>query len=462
MASINTLLVGRSGLRVANTGIKTTSHNVANAMTPGYSRRSVNQEAGNPINQLGASIGTGVQTTSIVRSADRLLTQRQVAAAGRTAEADKTSLILGQTESYFDETSVDRAPRRLQIFFDALAAASADASDPSLRRAVINAGENLADAVTKTAEELIEQQQTIVDELRALMPEVNARIDETAKLNASLLDTGSGGVSGDLADRRDLAVRELAEKTGVSVSIANNNVATVLVGGNSLVYEGNKRDLVVEFTPGTGNPPEVLMTAGKGKVFVTDEMGGEIGALLSAYDTIQTYIDDLDGFADTFATAMNTQHNAGFDSTGAAGLDLFTVTPTNQALNMNFNATVSADPSNLAFHGNTLALSGDDDNLQLLIDIEGSNIFGAGASGTPDGYLTGLTARIANDVGSANNLAIQEGAALNDLDDIAAGISGVDMDEEASNLIIYQTAFQAAAKVIQTTDRMLGILMELA
>ena len=462
MPSITSLLIGRSGLRAANTGIKTTSHNVANAMTPGYTRRSTVQQAGAPINQLGASIGTGVATTEIARAADKLLTQRRIASAGNAAASEKEAAVLGQTERFFDETNIDRAPRKMQIFFDSLAAASADITDQSLRRSFVNSGENLAKSVTNTAEELIAQQDSIVDELQGLVPEINTRLQEIASLNAKLLEVGSSGSSGDLADRRDVLARDLAEQLGITVYLDSNNVATVLVGGHSVVFEGNNRTVDMEFTAGTGNPPEITMSAGKGKVYVTSEVGGQIGALLESYDKIQSYIEDLDTFATTFATALNTQHNAGFDSNGTAGEDLFTVTATNPALNMAFNSNISDDPDLVAFHGSAVALSGDDDNLQALIDLEESNMFASTTAGTPGAFLIALTGRVANDVGSANQTSIQEGLALTDLDDFASALSGVDLDEEAGNLIMYQTAFQASAKVIQTTDRMLGILMDLA
>jgi flagellar hook-associated protein 1 FlgK len=350
----------------------------------------------------------------------------------------------------------------MQIFFDSLTAASADITDQSLRRSFVNAGENLASSVTNTAKELIAQQATIVDEIRALIPEINARLDEISSLNARLLEVGASGSSGDLADSRDLMVRDLAEQLGVTVSINSNNVAAVLVGGHSVVFEANNRTIDMEFTPGTGIPPEIVMSAGKGKVYVTSEVGGQLDALLESYDKVQSYIDDLDTFASTFATALNTQHNAGFDTNGTAGEDLFTLTATNPALNMAFNSNISANPDLIAFHGTAAALSGDDDNLQALIDLEASNLFGSPISGTPEAFLIALTARVANDVASANYTTVQETLALDDLDNFAAALGGVDLDEEAGNLIMYQTAFQAAAKVIQTTDRMLRILMELA
>lgn len=461
MASITTLLIGRSGLRNANTGIKTTSHNVANVMTPGFNRRSVVQQAGGPINQLGASIGTGVATSDIHRAADRLLTQRRTAAAGTSAATSKEAAILEQTEHFFDETNVDRSSRKMQYFFDTLAAASADVTDQSLQRSFINAGENLATSVTNTAGELIAQQESIVEEIEVLLPQVNGRLSEIASLNAKLLEVGTSGSSGDLADRRDLLVREVAEQLGATVSLDSDNVAAVLVGGHSVVFEGHARNLDIDFTPGTGTPPEITMSAGAGKVYVTRDVGGQVGALLDSYDKIQTYIDELNTFASTFASALNTQHNAGFDSSGTAGEDLFTVTATNPALNMAFNSNISDDPSLLAFHGAATAFSGDDDNLQSLIDLEDSSMFATG-SDTPGAFLTALTARVASDVGSARYRADQEGLALQDLDDFAAALGGVDLDEEAGNLIMYQTAFQASAKVIQTTDRMLGILLDLA
>ena len=105
MSLLNTLDIGRSALSSAGTGIATTAHNVANAATEGYSRRTVDTSAADPVEQSGLLLGAGVRVDSINRATDALLGVRLVAHTGSEAESRALYESLSVVESYFNETN---------------------------------------------------------------------------------------------------------------------------------------------------------------------------------------------------------------------------------------------------------------------------------------------------------------------------------------------------------------------
>ncbi len=285
--------------------------------------------------------------------------------------------------------------------------------------------------------------------------DLNEQLAEIANLNRAI-DAGGGAMSiGDLADKRDLAIRNIAEVAGVTAHLQADGQATVFLGGHAVVNGGEARQLSVD-TSGAGIPIVTLAVDG-GSINANKLLGGKVGGEIAAYEATSGYLDELDTFAADFTNAMNAQHAAGFDANGTAGGALFSFDPTNAATTMSFSAAITADPDLLAFASSPTALAGDGGNLAAMMTLEGQSIVGGKTPGT---FLSNLTSEVGGDVSSAAIVADRQSDIIFDLDELASNLGGVDMDEEASNLMMYQTAYQAAAKTMQVTDQMLGVLMD--
>ena len=454
MSILSSLHIGSTALKAASTGISTTSHNVANAGTDGYSRQTVDQTTSMPINTTGLFLGQGVNTDGVSRVADSLLGLRIVDATGEHAAAETLYAGLQQVEVYFNESSGTGFSEAAQEFFDALSAATSDPSDRSYREAVVAQGQSLAGELNDTAEGIISTVDGLEESASSLIDEVNELMDELASINTQVVS--SGGASGDLLDRRDQIVTALAETVGATASIGEDGRATVYIGGHAAVSGNTARSLSLG-TDDDGNLT-VLLSADNGHVDVTGDLGGQMGGHIEARDLALGYLDKLNEFAAALADAFNTQHSAGFDKDGDAGGDFFTYDADSAASTIAISSDIEEDADLLAFAGSATGGVGDSDNLASLMQLEDEELLD-GLS-TRD-WLSSLVSEVGGDVAAAESLAESNGAVLDDLSQLRESVSGVDLDEEATKLIEFQAAYQAAARVITATDEMLGVLMQM-
>jgi flagellar hook-associated protein 1 FlgK len=461
MSLLSTLFVGQSGLNAANIGVQTTAANVANAMTPGYTRRVVDQRVASPITARGGLLlGQGTQVGMVARNMDRLLGMRRIVEAGNAASSDTLASSLKTVESWFDESTTAGVRERVDDFFDALTAGTADPSDPAYRTAVTQAANQLADAFSRTAKGLEAAQGQFAASLGAELPSVNALLGEVANLNYEIKNKGGDRVAGDLADRRDQILRTLTEKIGISADLQADGQVTVLLGGNAIVSGNVARTLSFrQETP--ADPPVLAVSMGKSSsVPVTDAVGGQLGGLVDAWEHTQTYMDDLNTYVTGFATAFNTAHQAGFDAQGRPGLAVFSFSADRPAASLTVNAAVRADGATWAFAAGAAANAGDAGNLEALMNLEESAVFSGGTQ-TGAVFLSGLVSRVGAEIGNAQSLADRRSAILADLDALAAQMQGVDLDEEAARLELFRSSYEASAKVIQSSNNLLGSLLEL-
>lgn len=457
MSLLSSLRVGHSGLSAASAGVDVTSHNVSNAATPGFSRRRVEQAIADPLRRGPQWIGAGVRIDGIGRAADGLIARRATLAAGTSKNLETAYGALQPIESLFESEAGRGLRGVVDAFFNALSAATTDPADRSRRSAVLKSATDLADTVQSTAKSLETAQDEQMEAAVADMNGVNEDLTEIAALNARMIAAGGPLTAGDLADRRDLAIRRLAESIGATVHFEGDGTATVMLGGHAVVSGAEARQVTAD---ATGATPRVLVSSDSGWLDATSEAGGEVRGRLDAWTEMEGWLTDLDAFATDFSAALNTQHSAGFDRTGAAGGNVFDIGGTGRAsVNLRLDAAMVDAPDALAFAGAATSAAGDGVNLAALIGLHDDPIIGGTRSaGT---YMTELVGDVGAVVAGLQYSAEGAAAVLEDADALHASLTSVDLDEEATNLLMFQAAYQAAAKVIQTTDQMLQTLMEI-
>lgn len=456
MSLLTSLQVGARGLAAASAAIAVTTTNVAGAGVEGYARRRVDLRSMDPVRQHGLWVGQGVALVGIHRAGDRLLAQRVASASGDAAYASGLESALSVAEAYVGMTGSTGLPESLDAWFDALGAAAADPSDVGLREEVLAATTRLADVVSTAASGLEATLDGYGEEVEQGLAGVNETLAELASLNAAIAESGGAA---DYLDRRDQLLGSLTESIGVDVELAADGQVTVYVGGHAVVSGSQSRTLSVE-TAADGSAT-VGLSFGSTTIDVTAAIGGATGAVLQASETVRGYLDTLDTFAFAFANAVNAQHAAGFDATGAAGGAVFTVASTTDgaAASLRIDPTLAADPDRLAFAGSATATAGDGDNLALLLALEDDTATLGGD--TPHDWLSGLVTEVGNDVASAASASESATALLTDLQGALDGITAVNLDDEAVRLIEYQAAYSAASSVISTVDQMLQDLLDL-
>ena len=454
MGVLDSLAIGRRALSAASTGINVTSQNVANAATPGYSRRRVLQQTTDPLRRGGVWLGTGVDVNGISRASDRLLGVRVVASTGAKAQAEATEQTLSVAQGYFDETSATGLSEAYHAFYDALSSLTADPSDPSHRRAAVEGARTVATSISRTARGLEDSIDSVDTSLADYTDTINNNLREVAALNAAIGKSSPETGPGDLLDRRDELVRTLGELAGATVDLDATGQATVFIGGHAVVTGREYR--TVSVAADSAGDTQIYVSSDTGKLRITDSVGGKLGGLMAARDTMSGWLSTLDDFATNLATIVNAQHALGFDATGAPGGDVFSLDPTAPASSLDVDAALAADPNLLAVAGAAAADPGDDDNLTLILDLETSATY-SGTTGAS--ALSSLTSSVGAQVATASGDAATLGAQLDDLEMQRDAVSKVDTDEEAIRLIEYQTAYRAAARVLSAGDQMLQTLM---
>ncbi len=319
-----------TGLRAFQSALATTSHNIANVNTEGYSRQRVNFGT-LPAQNVGVGyIGTGVQPESVVRILDQYRVdalRNNVSEQSRLASFN--DLAGGLDGLLASPDSGLAAP--LQDFFAALQTVADNPSSVSARQVALSQANVLTDRFGTLSARLEDQNGQVNARLDSAITQVNALSESVADLNLAIRDAraaAGGAPPNDLLDQRDLVLRQLSERIGVDVVEQDDGSVSVFTGnGQALVLGGTASELTLAAGVFPAANPEVaLVTATGSAMTLTGVSGGEIGGLLDyRREMLEPTRNTLGQLAVGLNEALNAQHRDGMDLDGNLGGDLFAV-----------------------------------------------------------------------------------------------------------------------------------------
>ncbi len=516
--------------------LATTSHNIANANTEGYSRQRV--ELGTRVaNQTGAgSIGSGVEVTGIRRSYDQFAVEQVRSNTSGLAREQTFAGLAAQVETVVSDpvTGVNASFSR---FFNAVQDVATDPSSLSARRVMLSEGGALTDRFRAIDTQLGQLDNDVNARLRSSVDEINGFAVRIADLNKAIADASGamgGGMPNDLLDARDQALLGLNQLVKVSTVSQSDGSLNVFIGnGQSLVLSGSPQKLAIgsnSFEPGR---PEITLADGG---VITDFIsGGSLGGLLAFRKEVLTPMRNQVGLmAYAVASEINTVQTGGRDLSGNAGQPFFSMPPVSVQTSGLNTGSASVTASITALSG----LTGD--NYRVVADGSGGFslytqpggtavnpadvglgiTISAGASAgdsflirpvadvaaglrvnlTAPGQIAAAGASGSFGVGDNSNAlrmgAVEDGAVLfggkvsiadgvkNMISELAStvrsseigeqaqktlleqavsrqeSVSGVNLDEEAANLMKYQQAYQAAAQVASTANTIFQTMID--
>ncbi len=431
--------------------------NLANVDTPGYSRQRADFQETEPVQIGGLTFGTGVNLASIASLRDSILDLR---VNQETQQQSKLDAFIGggqQIQALFNETAGTGLQAPLTAFFSSLSNLSANPSDLNVRQAVITAAQNLARAFNQSSANLSTQQRNVDLAVKQSVSEINALTSQIAVVNTQVSSATSAGQNpGAFIDQRQQLLNKLSNLIDVSEIDAGNGSPTLTTSsGAPLVVAGEAFQLTTQPDALTG----LQHIFSQGTDITSNINSGQLAGQLQIRDQEITSIQtSLDSLAAGLANAVNTQHQAGFDLAGAKGGNLFVPPPAGGVGAAGILSVAITDPTKIAASGDGTA--GDNANANALLALQNQNIIGGQ---TPLGAYQGLVFQIGNDVSAAQSNEQAGSLVLQQLTDLQGGISGVDINEEASNLIRFQNAYQASAQVasiinslLQTTINIVG------
>jgi flagellar hook-associated protein 1 FlgK len=432
--------------------LEVTANNIANANTPGYSREVPILEESPPILSGNTMVGTGVTLKSVQSVRDNILDLRIDQETSQQSSLNSYVDSMNQVQALFNETQGSGLQTDLSSFFNSFQSLATDPTSSSLRQSVIIAGQNLANAFSQTSSNLATIQQGLDQSVVQNVQQVNQLTTQVANLNQQIQTvSNSGDNPGSLEDQRDEDLTNLANLIDTAVIYSNNGTVTVTTTNGALLVSGNQSDaLTTQINSATG----MNDVYAQGTDITTTIAGGQLHGIISARDgSIPSSQSSLDNLAASLISAVNKQQNDGYDLNGGPGTDFFTAfTPTTTGSNAGAAATMTValtNPDEVAASSD--GTQGDNSNATALANLQNGLI----ASGQTAGdYYSNLIDQVGNDVSNPTSEQEAVGLVLQQLTNQQQSISGVSLDEEATNLITYQQAYEAAARVISTVDEL--------
>ena len=450
-------------------GLDVTNHNVANANTEGFSRQNVNLVTTEPWAMPGMNrpatagqLGTGVVVSDVQRARDQFLDSQYRGELGSLKNAEARQDALEQVEVVLDEPQGVGLNNLFNEYYRGWNELASDPSDLPVRTTVVQQAISMTDAFNRIAGQLATIRTGLNGEVTTDVTEINDITDQILQLNTSIVQVEvTGQTANDFRDRRDLLVDRLSELVQVTVNENTDGSMNVLMGAQVLVNgTTGKTDLFA--VPNAGNSNYVDITYGSGGPAATIGTA-EIAGKLTARDTnIPSYQTQLDTLATNLITATNSVITAGYDLNGNAGVPFFTGT---SAATMKVNPAIVTDPKLIAASDSAGVPAGTPvpGNNEIILDIVGlrNSLVPPLAVGTPttESAYNSLVAGLGIDSRAATNQADTQEALVGLLDRRRQSLSGVSLDEEAVNLLRYQRAYEAAARVMTAYDEMLDRLI---
>lgn len=363
-----------SGLMVAQQNLATTSHNITNVNTEGYSRQRVDQEARNPVRLGDNYVGTGVVVSTIDRYYSEAATNSLRDSSSEYEKLTAYQEMSSRLDGLLADEAAGLSPSMLN-FYDSVQDLSNDPSSISARQVVISSGESLAGTFKFIDDRMADMYQDIDRDLEAEVSEANELAAVVADLNRQITIVGNlpGSFPNDLLDKRDLAISQLAEKFDVTTSKQDDGAINVFIGtGQVLVYGATANTLSTEPNLYDTSRKELAITTGYGGASVqisTFVDGGRIGGLLQfREEVLDEASNELGRVAIVLADQMNQQHNKGYDMDNTLGADMYTVGAPKAETSRNNAGDMFYEDANVSIT-DTTQLTGSD----YRIDYDGAN-----------------------------------------------------------------------------------------
>jgi len=460
-------------MTTAKAGIATAGHNISNASTEGFSRQRSMSEAQvsqQIAGQGGPYYGQGSKLSRIERINDGYL-EKQLRDGGRDlAYNEEKQTVLGQVEEVFNEMNGDGLNRLVARFYNDFRKLSADPSSEAVRQAVRESSQAMVSDFRRIRSEVEAVRAHVDTRVEGNMKELTSLSKDLAELNNRIrIAEIQGNEANDLQDRRDMILKKMSSLVDISANKDNSGMVNVDVRGvGPLVTGPNFETYHVGRAPAQADQGSVenslqIARSPHATQYVTDHFkNGKLGALLETRDkSISQVLDRLDELAFNVASSVNELHEKGFTADGKTGISYFSPLdgPEGAAQKLALSQEVHESVGNIA-----VALQpgapGDNRNALAISNLQNVHLFNNGRTTADDFYNS-----IVSDVGVAsarNKEALtQNRSIIAQLGKVRDQVSGVSIDEETTNLMQFQHAFDASAKVIKTADEMLDTVLKL-
>lgn len=517
MSITSSMNIAQEALTVSQAAITTVSNNIANVDTPGYSKLRVNQSSVVNVSSLKGDSPTleanslsGVELDNIQRYSAEGTQAYYWQENSTNSYLTEYSNVASDIQDLTNELNNTGLNNALSNFYTAAGTLNQNASDITARQNYVSAAQNVCAQFNSISKNLSDVQTSLVgDMISNSSSEISSEIDTTnsilkqlAEVNSDIIKTNTGTSSTpSLLDQRDQLVTKLTNLIPLTTQINSNGTVTVYLGDYHLVNGGSldgqlkatnsldaSNNLVT--TISMVDPNDSTIT--KVPSLNSSITGGSIGAVLDAAGTdpnklnVNGVLVDLNTMASQFASIMNTIQT---DASGTT-TPMYMNSPTTMAIsttNMFVNntqpvatETTGITAANIAVKStvvnnpylvaaarvNTVDIAtstndvGNNSNSTLIVNSQTKTYAGLGNT-TLSGYLSNMVAEVGTDVSTLSTDSKNQALVLQQVQNKLSAATGVNLDEELTDLIKYQRSYQSAARIFTTCNDLLDTLINL-
>jgi flagellar hook-associated protein 1 len=441
--------IGRSGIMAYRDALAGVSENVVNANTDGFAKRQVTlkeqtSNSGPMFLYRNTTSFNGVQATEVSRVWDQYRAANAWSAGSDAAMADTRAQWLGTIEQTLDDSDAGVGVKLSRIFTSATQLGS-NPTDTTLRQSFLYAVSEGAAAITRAEANFAKIGVTVVNQAKAAVNDVNEATVALGRVNVAL-HAAPPGTSGRAAleDQRDSLIGKIADTVGVDVTLDTYGAVEMRLQGNGTMLLASDSNLPAQLSA-------VAATDGQLSFLVTEEGAQTAVAIatgkLAAFADISTLIADrrrqFDTLAADLADGLNDWQDQGRDLNDDPGARILdgTTAATLAMRPITTDQVAAADAGSA--NGNLVALQA----------LRGTT----GVEAQWRGIVTDQSLRVASAEAQRETATARKDSAYTQLDTV----SGVDLDAEAANLMRFQQAYSASAKIIQTARETLQSILQL-
>ncbi len=512
MSLVSSMGIAQQALAVNQAAISVIANNIANVDNENYSKLRVNMaEAINYTKLTGSAVAevntlSGVQISEIKRYANEYLESYYRTENSSYSYLEEYSSIASNVEDLMNELNDTGLTDALSNFYDAAAALADSPTDITLRQNYASCAENVCSVFNNIHKSLNGLKESLVgdynlvnsvdsSEIGTQAGEVNNLLEQLAEVNINIIKTNSTDTSSSsLLDKRDAILEKLSSYIPINTKLNDNGTMDVSLGNYDLV-SGTVVKGYLNVETGTANQPAVINIVDKNKTVIYADVNekinsGSMGAILSICGdssstsfTITNVIEEVNTLAKSFAEELNRIQTEVIGGTTPMCLtnDYSQLAVSTTPLFLNNNSIppgiTDIDAGNISVNSEILnnlyliaaarvtdpsdtTATGNNQNIMLVSDSRNETYSGL-ENQSFEGYLATVVSSIGTDVSSIDSSLETQNVVLKQVESRLQSETGVSLDQELGDLIKYQQAYGAAARVFSVCSSLLGDLIHL-
>lgn len=461
---MGTMEMARNAMRVARSGAEVSGNNLANAANPAYARQRIKLNSSVTIPTEKGPQGSGAEVARLESIRDKVLDKSIISEKSISQYLDSKQVYLRRAEANLGQTidsrSIDSGggahgiSEGMTELFNSFQSLSVSPTSTAERQIVVFNAQKIADKFNTIDRRLSDLRTGINAEVEDLVTSVNSKLKAVANIAVNLgnIEIVEGSAN-EVRDSLQSSLEELAEFVNISTATNDDGELNVFIDGVQMITDNIMTNSVGLHTDINGMHTMAEQVAGN----VMNLKSGYLKGLIDARDTsivdLQTKINTL---ATQLITEVNTLHRSGYDLNGNTGQDLFTGTG---AADVGVNTNIVSDPRQLQ-GSSSASESSNNDVIRSIAALSTTALTGLNGMTFSEHYGNTIS-RFGQEISLTTAQLDDQKAVQKMLEKQRESIMGVSVDEEVANLVVYQRAFQASAKLLTTMDNLMKDVLNL-